>query len=174
MKKVKFDARYGHMQALVLGKKTQFHSVEFNLIRYFTNHYPSAKVESLDIPIDFGEKDTITIHLTDGASFQYSPKYRIGEILKVTNTNVEIRITGIRIERLCNPTAQDVLNEGFDIIRNDGVKFYCYFDIDELNLIHFRSHHQTWISQLYRLYDSDLVLNNTYTVVYEFELIKNV
>ena len=77
MKKVKFDARYGHIQALVLGKKTQFHSVEFNFIRYLANHYPSAKVESLDIPVDFGEKDAITVHLTDGASFQYSPKYMI-------------------------------------------------------------------------------------------------
>ena len=121
MKNVKFDTRYGHMQALVLGKKTQFHSVEFNLIRYLANHYPSAKVDALGIPLDFGEKDTITVHLTDGASFPYKPKYRIGEILKVTNTNVEIRITGIRIERLCNATAKDVLNEGLDIIRNDGV-----------------------------------------------------
>ena len=44
-------------------------------------------------------------------------------------------------------------------------------DSEESELMHFRTHFECWISFLYRIYDRDLVLNNPYSVVYEFELV---
>ena len=170
MKKVKFDARYGHMQALVLGKKTQFHSVEFNLIRYLESHYPSHRVERVGIPLD--ESEVVTVYLNDGISFGYRPKYKIGEVIMVEDIAIQIKITGIRIVRLCNLSAKDVVNEGIGVMYMDGRKFYCYPDLEDKCLIYFKSHQLVWNSLLYRTHDSDLVLNNPYSVVYEFEVMR--
>ena len=174
MKKVKFDARYGHMQALVLGKKTQFHSVEKSLIRQFEAH-PKGRPEALGFPLD--DTHSITVHLNDGAHFFYRPKYEIGEIVEVVDSNgkchAHIKITGIDIQRLANPSCAEMLNEGFSIIRLNDLRHYCYPDIENECLIYFRSYQQCWLSFLYRTMDSDIVLNNPYAVVYQFELMRD-
>lgn len=183
MKKVKFNQRYGHFNAVIAGKKTQFHQVEKRLINYLTENYPTSKIDRLDMPVSWEECDKIIVHLATprhllpscGASFQYRPAYRIGEILEVVGTRgkVQIRITDIHIERLCNATVKEVLNEGFFKMKIDSYNQYCYNDLETNDVIYFHTHCQAWISQLYRLYDSDLVLSNPYSVVYEFELMHN-
>ena len=78
------------------------------------------------------------------------------------------------VQRLCNANVEQVLNEGFAITRKDGYRQYCYYDREEKTFYYYRSHHQCLISFLYRTMDVETVLNNPYSVVYEFELIKNV
>ena len=175
MKNVKFNQRYGHHQAIITGKKIQFHQVEKRLINYLAENYPTSKIDRLDMPVSWEECDKIAVHLTCGASFQYTPAYRIGEILEVVGTRgkVQIRITNIHIERLCNATAKEVLNEGLFKMKIDTYNQYCYNDLETNDVIYFRTHCQAWISQLYRLYDSDLVLSNPYSVVYEFEKVES-
>ena len=169
MKKVKFDARYGHMQALVLGKKREFHSVETKLIRYLESHYPSHRVERVGVPLDASEE--VTVYLNDGISFGYRPKYKIGEVIMVDDIEVQIKITGIRIVRLCNLRAKDVLREGISVMYMDGKKFYCYPDLEDECLLYYPTRQIAWNSFLYRTLNPDLVLNNPYCVVYEFELV---
>ncbi|MBQ5925680.1 MAG: hypothetical protein IIX03_03105 [Paludibacteraceae bacterium] len=174
MRKVRFNQRYGEHDAVVTGNKTQFHLVENNLVDYFESHYPQAKVVDVE-PLTTGD-GMFRVMLDLGVSFDYKPKYQIGEVLEVIGTRgkVKIRITGIKIERLCNTTRQETLNEGFFVKEIDNYRQYCYMDSEESELMHFRAHFECWISFLYRTLDADLVLNNPYSVVYEFELIKNV
>jgi hypothetical protein len=169
MKKVKFNRRYGQIEALVAGKKREFQSIEFNLIRYLESHYPSHRVERVGIPLD--ESEGVTVYLNEGISFGYRPKYKIGEVIMVEDIDVQIKIVGIRIVRLCNLSAKDVVNEGIGVMSMDGRKFYSYPDIEDECLVYFKSHQLAWNSLLYRTHDSDLVLNNPYSVVYQFELI---
>lgn len=173
MRKVRFNQRYGEHDAVVAGKKTQFHLVENNLIENFESHYPRAKVVDVE-PLTTGD-GMFRVMFDIGVSFDYKTKYQIGEVLEVVGTRgkVKIRITGIKIERLCNTTRQETLNEGFFVKEIDGYRQYCYMDSEESELMHFRTHFQCWISFLYRTLNSDLVLNNPYSVVYEFSLIHN-
>jgi hypothetical protein len=169
MRKVKFNQRYGEHDAVVAGKKTQFHLVENNLVDYFESHYPQAKVVDVE-PLTTGD-GMFRVMLDLGVSFDYKPKYQIGEVLEVIGTRgkVKIRITGIKIERLCNTTRQETLNEGFFVKEIDNYRQYCYEDIEESKLMHFRAHFECWISFLYRTMDVETVLNNPYSVVYQFE-----
>jgi hypothetical protein len=89
----------------------------------------------------------------------------------VDDIEVQIKITGIRIVRLCNLRAKDVLREGISVMCMDGKKFYCYPDLEDECLLYYPARQIAWNSFLYRIYDRDLVLNNPYTVVYEFELV---
>ena len=174
MRKVRFNQRYGGLDAVVAGKKTQFRQVEKNLVNYFDTHYPQAKVVDVE-PLMSGD-GMFRVMLDIGVSLDYKPKYQIGEVLEVIGTRgkVKIRITGIYIQRLCNANVEQVLNEGFAITRKDGYRQYCYYDREEKTFYYYRSHHQCLISFLYRTMDVETVLNNPYSVVYEFELIKNV
>lgn len=169
MRKVRFNQRYGEHDAVVTGKKTQFHLVENNLVDYFESHYPQAKVVDVE-PLATGD-GMFRVMLDLGVSFDYKPKYQIGEVLEVIGTHgkVKIRITGIKIERLCNTTRQETLNEGFFVKEIDNYRQYCYEDSEESELMHFRIHFQCWISFLYRTMDVETVLNNPYSVVYQFE-----
>ena len=174
MRKVKFENRYGQFQAVINETKKQFRQVEKNLVNYLDTHYPQAKVVGIE-PLMSGD-GMFRVMLDIGVSFDYKPKYQIGEVLEVIGTRgkVKIKITGIYIQRLCNANVEQVLNEGFAITRKDGYRQYCYYDREEKNFYYYRSHHQCLISFLYRTMDVETVLNNPYSVVYEFELIKNV
>mgnify|MGYP002513521466 CR=1 FL=1 len=171
MRKLKFENRYGQFQAVINETKKQFRQVEKNLVNYLDTHYPQAKVVDVE-PLATGD-GMFRVMLDLGVSFDYKPKYQIGEVLEVIGTRgkVKIRITGIKIERLCNTTRQETLNEGFFVKEIDNYRQYCYADSEESELMHFRTHFQCWISFLYRTLDADLVLNNPYSVVYEFELV---
>lgn len=173
MRKVKFNQRYGQHSAVLTGKKTQFRIVENNLVDYFESHYPRAKVVDVE-PLATGD-GMFRVMLDIGVSFDYKPKYQIGEVLEVVGTRgkVKIRITGIAIQRLCNANVEQVLNEGFSLEKENGHRIYCYYDNEEKNFYYYRSHHQCLISYLYRTMDVEVVLNNPYTVVYEFELMHN-
>ena len=173
MRKIEFNDRYGQIDATVAGTKTQFHNVEQRLIRQFES-YPKSRVKAIGLPID-DSCDTITVHLNDGASFSYKPKYKIGEVVEVEGTNgaCRIKITGINIQRLSNPSLEEMLNEGFSIMRLNGLRHYCYPDREKECLVYFRSYHQCWLSFLYRTMNSDVVVSNPYSVVYQFELIKD-
>ena len=174
MRKVRFNQRYGEHMADLAGKKTEFRLVENNLVNHLETHYPRAKVVDVE-PLATGD-GMCRVMLDLGVSFDYKPKYQIGEELEVIGTRgkVKIKITGITIQRLCNANAREVINEGFSLEKENGHRVYCYYDNEENNFYYYRSHHQCLISYLYRTMDVEVGLNNPYSVVYEFELIKNV
>ena len=173
MKKVKFNMRYGQFEAVLNENKKQFRLVEKSLINYLESHYPKQKVVGVE-PLGAGD-GLFRVMLDIGISFDYKPKYQIGEVLEVIGTRgrVKIKITGIEIQRLCNANAKEVINEGFFKLDVDGHRQYCYFDKEENILYYYRSHHQCFISHLYRTMNQEVVLNNPYSVVYQFELIKD-
>ena len=173
MRKIKFENRYGQFQAVINGTKKQFRQIEKNLVNYLDTHYPRAKVVSIE-PVMAGD-GMFRVMLDVGISFDYTPKYKIGEMLDVVGTygKVKIKITGIEIQRLCNANVEQVLNEGFELTRKDGYRQYCYYDREEKAFCYYRSHHQCLISFLYRTMDVETVLNNPYSVVYKFELMRS-
>lgn len=169
MRKVKFENRYGQFQAVINGTKKQFRQIEKNLVNYLDTHYPRAKVVSIE-PVMAGD-GTFRVMLDVGISFDYTPKYKIGEELEVIGgENVRIRIIGIEIQRLCNADAKEVLNEGFFREKVDGYMQFCYRDKENDNqLCHYFTHPQCLISFLYKTMRQETVLENPYSVVYKFE-----
>ena len=95
MRKVKFENRYGQFQTVINETKKQFRQVEKNLVNYLDTHYPQAKVVGIE-PLISGD-GMFRVMLDIGVSFDYKPKYQIGEVLEVIGTRgkVKIKITGI-------------------------------------------------------------------------------
>ena len=174
MKKVKFNAEFGQLAAVLAGKKTQFRNVENRLARLLDRDFTSQSVVDAQWIAD---EHLLAIRLNGGEVVEHRPDYAVGEVVEVEDTNARIRITGIRVARLCNPTMDDFWAEGFLKMLIDGCRCYAY-QIEEKPLASCRvmtmpmiSPQLAWNDLLYRTLDPMMVVCNPYSVVYQFELI---
>ena len=179
MKKVQFNAQCGQLAATLAGKKTQFHNVETRLVRQLDRDFTSQKVVNSQW---IEARQILVVQLDNGEQVEYKPDYAIDEVVAIEGADnlCSIRITGMRVERLCNPTMDDLWAEGFIDLWIDGCKYYAYL-IEENKLtlnrkltMPFISSQLAWNNLLYRTLDPMMVVCNPYSVVYQFELIKNV
>ena len=165
MKKVKFNTLFGQLAAALAGRKTQFHNVENQLARLLERDFTSQSV--VDTQWIDGEC-LLAIRLDGGEVVEHRPNYALGEVVEVEDTDARIRITGIRVERLCNLTRNDFFAEGLDECWMLGVHLYTYPLDNETHFINI-SYQLAWNNLLYRTLDPTIVVCNPYSVVYQFE-----
>ena len=174
MKKVQFNAEYGQLAAALAGRKTQFRNVEKNLARHLDRDFTTQKV----VASKWVEaSQSLVIDLDNGVEVEHKTEYALGEIVEIEGSEAQIRITGIRVARLCNPTMDDFWAEGFIDLWIDRCRYYAY-PIEENQLTYngkltfpLISSQLAWNNLLYRTLDPMIVVCNPYLVVYEFELV---
>lgn len=201
MKKIMFNDRYGLTQAVIEGRKTMTRRIMNNQYGNlagcvgFTKNgractYVRADFDngiSEDAPYAIGEIVAVAQSYRDVCAGGFEPDATILRLFEEqriagwTNkmfTKAElmphqIRITGIKCERLYDISEADCLKEGVrvEFVRNDVPRYY-YLDFKRQIKVWFDTPREAFASLIDKVSGYGTWQRNPWVVVYEFELVK--
>ena len=202
MKKIMFNDRYGLTQAVIEGRKTMTRRIEFNSdlqqmvtdsdSYYYDDGYLVFATQDVDIHYvktryKVGEVVAVAQSYRDVCAGGFEPDatiLRLFEEQRIAGwTNkmftkaelmpYQIRITGIKCERLYDISEADCLKEGVrvEFVRNDVPRYY-YLDFKRQIKVWFDTPREAFASLIDRVSGLGTWQRNPWVVVYEFELVK--
>ena len=199
MQKINFNDRYGLTQAVIEGRKTMtrrlinLNSTSDVQVRIFAGYVQiigrsgnvcvekklSYKVgEIVAVAQRYEDVEELSYLLRDPFSETYfeevnigdEPGYRNKMFVKAELMPHQIRITGIRCERLQDISDADRLREGIRYIPKI-CKFY-FEDVRREAGFYFDDHREAFTMLIDKVYGRGTWERNPWVVVYEFELVK--
>lgn len=193
-----FNDRYGLTDAVISGRKTETRRIEFVQSRKarelsngsFVEEDIKGLEELMSAMARYKVGDILAVaqsYKDAGVNPEYIVSYKdygtpVTAIQSPGWTNKmftradlmphQIRITGIRIERLQEITDESCLREG--IMEDDFPLENPYFfsDMKELGLVHFKTPREAFTSLIDKVSGRGTWESNPYVVAYEFELVK--
>lgn len=197
-----FNDRYGLTQAVIEGRKTMTRRIEFNSdlqqmvtdsdSYYYDDGYLVFATQDVDIHYvktryKVGEVVAVAQSYRDVCAGGFEPDatiLRLFEEQRIAGwTNkmftkaelmpYQIRITGIKCERLYDISEADCLKEGVrvEFVRNDVPRYY-YLDFKRQIKVWFDTPREAFASLIDRVSGLGTWQRNPWVVVYEFELVK--
>lgn len=189
MKKIMFNDRYGLTQAVIEGRKTMTRRLEFD------DELQKMIADSDSYYYD----DGYLVFATQGIDIHHVKiRYKVGEVVAVAQSYNEVvreftslalvpgstnkmfvkaelmphqvRITGIKCERLQDISDADCLREGIRYLPKIG-KFY-FEDMRREEGFYFDDHREAFASLINKVSGLGTWQRNPWVVVYEFELVK--
>lgn len=192
MKKIMFNDRYGLTQAVIEGRKTMTRRMISGSPLLPADHIEEARYFAGFIQIVANDGETL---------LEVKSRYKVGEVVAVAQSYNEvvreftslalvpgstnkmfvkaelmphqIRITGIKCERLYDISEADCLKEGVrvEFVRNDVPRYY-YLDFKRQIKVWFDTPREAFASLIDKVSGYGTWQRIPWVVVYEFELVK--
>lgn len=195
MKKINFNDRYGLTQAVIEGRKTMTRRiVPWDLTEQwieFVSDAPSVGgVYVHESEKDFYERDAPRYEIDEivAVAQNYSSFYNILDntrpipegagwnnkmFVRADLMPHQIRITGIKCEKLQDISEADCLKEGVRVeFARNGKPMYYYFDAKRQREVWFDTPREAFASLIDKVSGRGTWASNPWVVAYEFELVK--
>lgn len=168
MNTIKFNEKYSMTESILQGRKTMTRRLCKDVS---TRKYIYAnEVECISV---YSDENIVEFILINGSIKVSETKYKVGEVLSVSITGIQIRITNIKVERLQDISDDDCMCEGVihsykntmpygitDVAAPIGV-FFCYSNPRE-----------AFAALIDKIYGKGTWESNPYVYAYSFEFIK--
>nr|DAS26564.1 MAG TPA: ASCH domain protein [Caudoviricetes sp.] len=201
MQKIMFNDRYGLTQAVIEGRKTMTRRIEGG-DRFQSAADLAVRIEYESItnslilidkdgaifvqPLRYKVGEVVAVaqsyeqagidpeyHIEGGQLAKTHPGWRNKMFVKAELMPHQIRITGVRCERLQDITDAECLKEGVRVeFAMNGMPMYYYFDTKRWREAWFDTPRDAFASLIDKVSGKGTWQKNPWVVVYEFELVK--
>lgn len=186
MKKIMFNDRYGLTDAVIEGRKTMTRRIIIPQPDFLSDNFGWAKRNNGDVILPkYGVNEVVAVaQIYEAAGFD--PEYSIEGMLYAKKhagwrnkmfvsakyMPHQIRITGIRCERLQDISDEDCVKEGVRVGSQALEYPYYFIDTKQFLICDYKSPRRAFAALIDKVSGRGTWDRNPWVVVYEFELVK--